>query len=593
MTSEEFEVQVGKQKFQLVNRKRRIYVRDDSGEHRLCRAVTVLGRARHQESRDVFFKVKFRLGGSEELLAWIKAGALRKPNFLVGILTDKGAEIASFNRAAEIFCAYLERETKRCKTNITIVSETGWYERSCFVMPGQTYGQDSSHVEFFGHATTEDFVMVAEKPLVAGDLAQWWQQIGEACLHSRLVLVSVGVALAAPCLVPLNAESFIMNSVGGSGIGKTGSAQIAQSAFRFASRGALSTWDKTATGAEDEARQYRHQLVLLDELSRAGSGATALSKLSDFAFRVTGSATRRRADAHGSQRASNALYLSNSEVSIAHLARLAGSQRLPGEAVRIFDVPIEPGAAGGVFDTLPDGFATSTQYVEHLAHACGVTYGAPAAHFLTQLTSNVDAATGKLKRWYEKFKNELAPKSTGTGTRLVQHFAVIYAALRLAQEFGTLNVSKKQSTEAVLTMCSAALNVLKGDERSEEALLDDFAGKVWTRRRNLFDDAKKSSKSPYDPSSYIGIKSNTRKHGRVYFLHLDEFTKVSGKIGASADFVKVLASHGALLDSGKRSSPYYQKAFVKLGVRESFLAVKKSWLKGRVEAVRSPSEKSA
>ena len=69
MTNEEFEVQIGKHRVELVKRKGRVYVNEDSEPHRLCRAVTVLSRAQHRVSHDVFYKVEFRLGNSRRQLA--------------------------------------------------------------------------------------------------------------------------------------------------------------------------------------------------------------------------------------------------------------------------------------------------------------------------------------------------------------------------------------------------------------------------------------------------------------------------------------------------------------------------------------------
>lgn len=592
MRNEGFEVNIGNSSYLLVERKRKVYVRTDMGDRRLCRAVTAVAQARHPESKDVYFKLIFRLENSSKFGAWMKAGAIKNPAALAKALADKGFSITTIARSADIFAAYLDHQFKHCDSTIEITPQTGWHN-SHFVMPGRTYGPAASGVEFFGQSTTEELTLIADAPSTAGNLQKWQTDIGIACKHSRLILVSVGVALAGPCLKKIGAEPFIFHTASKSSEGKSVTLQIAQSVWRPAAREQLGTWDQTATGADDEAARYRHQPVILDELARAGSGLAAITKIKDLCFRLVGATTRRRADDWGPQRSNSAVYLSNGEDTISDLYRAAGARRLPGEAVRCFDVPIEVGAAGGVFDTLPTEFTSSHEFLAHLTDACGATYGAPAEHFLAQLASDLEASTEKLKRWRDKFVTEFAPRSSGTGTRLTKHFALIYATLRLAENFGTIQIDKGRIWEAVQSMWMKAFVALNAAEKNEEILLESFAKAVLIRKSEFLQEVKATKAVLAEGKSRRGIKMTTRKYGRVYYLFREEFQRISVEIGAPAAFEKVLARHDALCAQKSRDTSFYQKHFPTSGERVSCLAVKKSWLKHRIKAIRSASEASA
>ena len=74
----------------------------------------------------------------------------------------------------------------------TTVDRTGWHG-PVFATNGWTVGQADEQHHFVGQLSTSPLL------LESGSLQEWKDQVGSLCDGNPLAILSVGVALAAPC----------------------------------------------------------------------------------------------------------------------------------------------------------------------------------------------------------------------------------------------------------------------------------------------------------------------------------------------------------------------------------------------------------
>jgi hypothetical protein len=148
----------------------------------------------------------------------------------------------------------------------------------------------------------------------------------------------------------------------------------------------LPTWNVTDARLEQQLALFNNSLFPIDDLTTIGGKAReAYQRVRDLAYRLHQGWARGRHSAFSIANSSvreqwRAIGLTSAEISIRDLAQAAGCERLPGECVRLIDVPVLLNGEDRLFDR-----HVSQRKRSHAADYCRwrcptAWSGFPAAH---------------------------------------------------------------------------------------------------------------------------------------------------------------------------------------------------------------------
>lgn len=326
---------------------------------------------------------------------------------------------------------------KRLRT----VSRVGWHG-DVFLLPDATYGDAGcEEVRLYPDIKTHNFG-------VAGDLAEWQENVGKYCVSNSRLLFAVAIALAAPLLQLMDEGSGGFHYFGHSSRGKTTALLVAGSVCGGRGRnGYKSSWRATSNGLEGIAVAHCDGLLCLDEISEVNTRA-----LHEAAYMLSNGMGKARATKSGEARAQakwRLLYLSTGELTLADKLSEDGAGRATaGQSVRLVDIPAEADEHLGLFEEL-HGDPDAKTFAERLGKGSREFYGSALRSFLERLTAELPAARGKVARVKEGFQSTYCPPDADSQvTRVCSRFALVAAAGELGIEYGVLPWSQGASVSA-------------------------------------------------------------------------------------------------------------------------------------------------
>ncbi|MCR6501532.1 DUF927 domain-containing protein [Shinella sp. CPCC 101442] len=305
---------------------------------------------------------------------------------------------------------------------------------------------------------------------VKGTLDGWKSSVGRAAAYSSRAMLFIAAALAAPTLklIGVDAGGFGFNLWGTSSTGKS---TVLRAAASLAASGFAGTWNATAIGIQDLARQYCDLPLTIDSLESI-SGEASREITESVAYALGNGKPRVRATTwnayEGAEKGEwRTVLLSTSE------AQHQRAQRT-GAAVRFVDIPVARDLVRnlGIIDYLPPAirpereaaFAVSAvhQLTEGAARHSGVVMPA----FITMLTKNPALARRRLTGHSADFLNTFDRADlTNAELRVLAHFATSYAAGALAIDIGLLPWTKEHLRDAINRCAADAL--LNSNDRSK------------------------------------------------------------------------------------------------------------------------------
>ena len=327
------------------------------------------------------------------------------------------------------------------------VGRVGWCGPA-FVLPDRTIGEaDGERVLFqpegigFTHAYR-----------AAGTLEDWQDGVARLAVGNTRLALSLSLALAGPLLAVLGEEGGGVHLRGQSSAGKSTALRACASVWGGGGAGYMRTWRATDNGLEAIAATHTDTVLCLDELGQADGRAAGAA-----AYMLANGQGKARAARSGGARAAQTwrvLFLSTGEVGLADKIMedgRRGARAMAGQAVRVLDVPADPGAGHGLFDVL-HGEAGGADLSRRLTEASASTYGTAGPAFVARLaTEDHDALRTEYHQARAHFVAEVLAGLTepdGQAERAAGRFALIAAAGELGVQWGVLPWPKGEAIAA-------------------------------------------------------------------------------------------------------------------------------------------------
>ena len=167
--------------------------------------------------------------------------------------------------------------------------------------------------------------------------------------------------------------------------------------------------------------------------------------------------------------------MSNGEKSLHQYAIEGGSEKLNGEKVRVIDIPAEIDQKYGILKSLPDGFQSTSEFVQHLELNCKSYYGSAKYHFLDSLIEDLNKDKANVVDFIAKRityfkKNIKVDLNNGIEVRIADKFALVYAAGCLATKYEVLPFERKDILNGIIKCYRYSQGVPEHEQLYEEIL---------------------------------------------------------------------------------------------------------------------------
>jgi uncharacterized protein (DUF927 family) len=371
-------------------------------------------------------------------------------------LARRGANIVASKQHREKLARFLRFKPIH---RIIRVPQTGWFAakpgRYVFIMPNETLtpagGVGTSRSEYVldGAAEADGYGFA-----VSGSTAEWVAQIAKPLAGNSNVGLAFGTFLAGPLLFLAHEPGGGFHSHGPSKIAKSLVGAFGQSIYGLPYTGAGGnreafgiSWDATAAGIEKHATRRSDVTMGLDEINVGDP-----KQIAQAIYKMTGGIERTVWNREG--RGYRVLLFSTGEESVAEFLSSHGRKDKEGRHVRLTDIPAEV-QQGSAFELIPaDQISAAAARFYPLVSRL---HGAVGRDWLQHL---VNLGPAEIKKQLERHRGAWWANKKPAETRnanphpqvisVLNRFALLAAALRMAIEAGLLPWSIEQADAAVI-----------------------------------------------------------------------------------------------------------------------------------------------
>ena len=419
--------------------------------------IIVQGEGRDEWGNRYF---KLAVSGSEIDLTPFPMGEISSnPERLYSALSNAGMNV--FTRKVKNKLLELLQARKQERHSFKVATRLGW-NSGAIVRPDEIIGAPKNTLErAFGNL---DQQMLAKYRL-RGTLEEWQANIVSLCTGNSRLIFALSLAFTGPIL------RFVRGPRGGGfqfwgpkETGKTTAVMVAGSVWgchtgtgnreiAFAE-----TWHTTANEVEITALAHNDCLLILDETSLAGSDDRERAQ-------VVINVTMRLAQLREKQRMTNVsparswrcYFLSTSNFTLDRLAQNGKVVLDDAHRSRLTDIPL-PSGGKGIYDDL-HGFVSGDKLTDALIVRCRKYYGTAGEEFQGQLVEDRQRSIQQLREslsgWRTRYVRTLNAKAKAERLKPLERStgrcATVYAAGRLAIQYGILPWNRKQLLQAVLS----------------------------------------------------------------------------------------------------------------------------------------------
>jgi Domain of unknown function (DUF927) len=372
-------------------------------------------------------KPNFRRGYVE-----LPPSVVRDPRALERQLVDVGAVLP---RDREILTRLLNHLADQEPESFHVYADRcGWTEdHRAYVLPRRVIGSPVEPI--VGINPTAFASDSSGRRLETGTWREWRRKVAEPASQSSLLMTVIAFALAAPFLSDLGHDSRTICLFGPSRSGKTTAALVAASVIGIGRSANLPTWNVTDARLEQQLALFNDSLFPIDDLTTIGGKAReAYQRVRDLAYRLHQGWARGRHSAFSIANSSvreqwRAIGLTSAEISIRDLAQAAGCERLPGECVRLIDVPVLLNGEDRLFDRARDvtSRSASAAMLQTIVDGVAQQHGAAFRRHIL----NIIKASGKpnTKDKIKQFADAVRARGDGNLARdVAETFGIAYAA---------------------------------------------------------------------------------------------------------------------------------------------------------------------
>ena len=468
------------------------------------------------------------------------------PDSLYNTLCNAGVNVFT-GTAKNQLLALLEAHRPE-PPSFKVATRLGW-NSGAVVRPDETIGVPTTTLErAFGNL---DQQMLA-KYRVRGTLEEWQTNIVSFCAGNSRLIFALSLAFTGPIL------RFVRGPRGGGfqlwgkrETGKTTAAMVAGSVWgchRGGNReiGFAETWHTTANQLEITALAHNDCLLILDETGQAGSNDPERAQVvTTMVMTLAQLREKQRMTNVGPARSWRCYFLSTSNFTLDGLAQRGKVALDDAQRSRLTDVPL-PSAGKGIYEDL-HGFVSGAEFTDDLVPRCRKYCGAAGLEFQRRLVEerNLKQLRKLLSRWRTKYVRNLKAKAQAEGLEPLQRStgrsATVYAAGRLAIQYGIIAWPKKELLQAILSCQLDGLRAAKTEHLATDPSVSDLRRKLVEylreRRRefmNLDDD--RPGQDEHQFGSVPGYVA-TFKVEKWFYLTADQLVGILGK-GENADRLK-------------------------------------------------------
>jgi hypothetical protein len=299
------------------------------------------------------------------------------------------------------------------------VDQPGWTRPHYALRDRQVFSPGTSI-----DTVTAVFAAAPSTPATAGTLKNWRRRVAFRLTGQALPSFMMALPFVGPLLDVIGRQqSVIFELIGAAGTGKTSLQKIAA--------GTPERFEDLLTGGHDYLARYAGSLLLVDDPQLALAGV-ASSRLATQVRDVV---------ANLSRVPQPLVCLIAARTS---LLDHVGAESSVGQAIEDRIISLRIGdRLFGVFDSIPDDEASASEFADALCAAAQASQGAPIQAYLQRLVQDrADDEAGlreRLSRFMQSFRDKSgADPDDGPSVRVADAFALVYAAGRLAQDYGVL-----------------------------------------------------------------------------------------------------------------------------------------------------------
>lgn len=453
------------------------------------------------------------------------------------LLKKRGLKITTKTALRNELADYLQNAGDR--TLWTITNATGW-QNGAYILPnGEIIGQPETPVLFrsqsasFGGYTPQ------------GTLESWQSEIAHYVKGNPSMMLAVSVALSAPLIHLLEAESFGVHLFGQSTAGKTTTANIASSIYGHPDKIRLS-WNATALGLTNEASARNDNFLPLDEIGQ-GSNRKYIEQTAYALFNGVGKIQGAKDGGNRELQRWRIMAFSTGEIDLEGYLSAGGLKTNAGQLVRLLNIPITPAKE---YHGLQDG----KTHADHLNRASKAHFGAVGREWIAFLQGNTEKLapiyTQIKDKWLNRLPNDVSPQVQ----RVAGRFAILETALQLAKDLTLWTES--DNSEALLHCFNEWVNIYGLHSREEKQVIEQVNGWLLANAEGRF------IYYPFDPTQarinnvagyrIMPSEHNPDEHFYLYPLAFDEAIRGYPKEQAC----QILADKGMLKNGEGRGYKY-------------------------------------
>ncbi|MCK3655001.1 DNA primase [Pasteurellaceae bacterium Macca] len=382
-------------------------------------------------------------------------------------LKARGLKITTNSGRRNELADYLQKSGNR--TLWTITHATGW-QNGAYILPnGEIIGTPESPVLFRSQSASFGGYDIQ------GTLASWQENIAHYAKGNPSMMTAIAVALSAPMIALLEADSFGVHLFGGSTTGKTTTANIASSLYGHPDRTRLS-WNATALGLINEASARNDGFLPLDEIGQ-GASKKHVEMTAYALFNGVGKIQGAKDGGNREMHRWRVMAFSTGEIDLEGYLSQAGIKTNAGQLVRLLNIPINKATD---FHGLADGKA----HADHLNDASKAHYGVAGREWIAYLSTHrqaVKQAYAPIKqKWLARLPQDTSPQVQ----RVAARFAILETALHLAQFITQWNA--QASSEALLHSFNEWVNVYGYHSKEERQIIEQVNGFLLANAESRF-----------------------------------------------------------------------------------------------------------
>lgn len=426
---------------------------------RLCDELHILGSGADEQGKEyIITQYKSRENGSPKMLVLPQA-EIGTPNCWRS-LQEYGVGVMAGVKKRNYLSDYLQQ--RDIGDRYTVHHTTGWKGKEYLLPSGEfikpTGETEEQKIVYIGDTSQ------AHEYRVSGSLKDWQENVAKYAAGNSRVLLALGTAFAAPLLRLANVENGGFHLFGDSGDGKTTSALIGNSVW--CSKDGKESWNRTALYITNAACSRNDCFMFLDEIGEQKN----LKDIAQAAYSLGNGENRGRADKNGKNKAVikfKTLIFSTGEHPLDVYVK-SGDPNLwnTGQSVRLPSLTANAGKGYGMFDTI-HGFKDATEFAKHLNENTAQYYGIAGREFVAAVQADTRIIE-KIEQYSATFENSVnADRFISQVRRVLQRFALVYAALELATQYGITGFQAGASLE-LLQSCFYAWLERNGEEKSED-----------------------------------------------------------------------------------------------------------------------------